>query len=110
MEIRFGQESERVLLLYGPMKNNWYGPAGIGANRGIDGFRHWHQIPFLRAMPDRKLDAMGDLMSHWVAQGNYVCETGWPNMRLTLTDEYGIRFMAGTVLMDRLKGIFRTRR
>ena len=87
MEIRFGQESERVLLLYGPMKNNWYGPAGIGANRGIDGFRHWHQIPFLRAMPDRKLDAMGDLMSHWVAQGNYVCETGWPNMRLTLTDD-----------------------
>jgi predicted ester cyclase len=68
-------------------KNNWYGPAGIGANRGIDGFRHWHQIPFLRAMPDRKLDAMGDLMSHWVAQGNYVCETGWPNMRLTLTDD-----------------------
>lgn len=68
-------------------KNNWYGPAGIGTNRGIDGFRHWHQIPFLRAMPDRKLDAMGDLMSHWVAEGSYVCETGWPNMRLTLSDD-----------------------
>ena len=68
-------------------QNNWYGPAGIGTNRGIDGFRHWHQIPFLRAMPDRKLDAMGDLMSHWVAEGNYVCETGWPNMRLTLTND-----------------------
>jgi len=68
-------------------KNNWYGPAGIGTNRGIDGFRHWHQIPFLRGMPDRKLDAMGDLMSHWVAEGNYVCETGWPNMRLTLSDD-----------------------
>ena len=68
-------------------KNNWYGPAGIGTNRGIDGFRHWHQIPFLRAMPDRKLDAMGDLMSHWVAEGNYVCETGWPNMRLTLSHD-----------------------
>jgi len=68
-------------------KNNWYGPAGIGTNRGIDGFRHWHQIPFLRGMPDRKLDAMGDLMSHWVAEGNFVCETGWPNMRLTLSDD-----------------------
>jgi len=68
-------------------KNNWYGPAGIGTNRGMDGFRHWHQIPFLRAMPDRKLDAMGDLMSHWVAEGNYVCETGWPNMRLTLSND-----------------------
>ena len=38
-------------------------------------------------MPDRKLDAMGDLMSHWVAEGNYVCETGWPNMRLTLSND-----------------------
>jgi hypothetical protein len=35
-------------------------------------------------MPDRKLDAMGDLLSHWVAEGDYVCETGWPNMRLTI--------------------------
>lgn len=64
---------------------NWYGPAGIGTSRGISGFRNWHQIPFLNGMPDRKLDAMGDLMSHWVAQGDYVCETGWPNMRLTLS-------------------------
>lgn len=64
---------------------NWYGPAGIGTCRGISGFRHWHQIPFLRGMPDRKLDAMGELMSHWVGEGSYVCETGWPNMRLTLS-------------------------
>ncbi|MFK7865918.1 MAG: ester cyclase [Alphaproteobacteria bacterium] len=66
---------------------NWYGPAGIGACRGISGFRNWHQIPFLRAMPDRKLDAMGDLMSNWIGEGDYVCETGWPNMRLTLNHD-----------------------
>ncbi|MEO0916361.1 MAG: ester cyclase [Pseudomonadota bacterium] len=66
---------------------NWYGPTGIGTGRGIAGFRHWHQIPFLRAMPDRKLDAMGDLMSHWIAEGDYVAETGWPNMRLTITGD-----------------------
>jgi predicted ester cyclase len=66
---------------------NWYGPAGIGTGRGISGFRNWHQIPFLRAMPDRKLDAMGDLMSHWVGEGDYACETGWPNMRLTLSND-----------------------
>lgn len=66
---------------------NWYGPAGIGAARGTSGFRNWHQIPFLRAMPDRKLDAMGDLLSHWFAEGDYVCETGWPNMRLTLSHD-----------------------
>ena len=66
---------------------NWYGPAGIGTGRGIAGFRHWHQIPFLQAMPDRKLDSMGALSSHWFAQGQYVCETGWPNMRLTLSED-----------------------
>ena len=65
---------------------NWYGPAGIGTARGIAGFRHWHQIPFLRAMPDRGLDPDG-LHSHWIAQGAYTCETGWPNMRLTITGD-----------------------
>jgi len=75
---------------------NWYGPAGIGTGRGIAGFRHWHQIPFLRAMPDRKggssnekltIDGMEDLQTHWIHEGNYVCETGWPNMRLTITND-----------------------
>lgn len=65
---------------------NWYGPAGIGAMRGISGFRNWHQIPFLGAMPDRGLDT-GGLKSHWFAEGEYVCETGWPNMRLTITND-----------------------
>lgn len=66
---------------------NWYGPAGIGTSRGTSGFRNWHQIPFLRGMPDRKLDAAGNLTSHWFGQAAYVCETGWPNMRLTLSDD-----------------------
>ena len=77
-------------------KFNWYGPAGIGTSRGIAGFRHWHQIPFLRAMPNRKVDPTGDrlassemydLHSHYIAQGDYVCETGWPNMRMKLTHD-----------------------
>jgi hypothetical protein len=38
-------------------------------------------------MPDRKLDAMGALRSHWIGEGAYVCETGWPNMRLTLSHD-----------------------
>jgi predicted ester cyclase len=75
---------------------NWYGPAGVGTGRGISGFRHWHQIPFLRAMPDRKVDPAGDrlaaeemydLLSHYIAEGAYVCETGWPNMRMKLTND-----------------------
>lgn len=75
------------LQTYWHPRFNWYGPAGIGTGRGISGFRNWHQIPFLRAMPDRKLDAMGELMSHWIAEGAYVAETGWPNMRLTLSGD-----------------------
>ena len=66
---------------------NWYGPTGIVTTRGIEGFRNWHQIPFLRAMPDRKLDARADLASHWISEGDYVGETGWPNMRQTLTGD-----------------------
>ena len=83
---------------------NWYGPTGIGTARGMAGFRHWHQAPFLRAMPDRKLDAMGDLMSHWIAEGGYVAETGWPNMRLTITGDgwMGIAPAGQNILMRSL--------
>ncbi len=66
---------------------NWYGPAGVGTARGIAGFRNWHQIPFLHAMPDRGLDEKVDLKSHWIGEGDYVCETGWPNMSMTLSDD-----------------------
>ena len=73
---------------------NWYGPAGIGTCRGISGFRNWHQIPFLHGMPDRATDSKSDRNSeweiedsHWVAEGEYVCETGWPNMRLTISGD-----------------------
>lgn len=66
---------------------NWYGPAGIGAARGIAGFRHWHQIPFLKAMPDRKGGTSGQFSSHFFADGPYVAVTGWPNMEMTLTGD-----------------------
>jgi predicted ester cyclase len=75
------------LATYWHPRFNWYGPAGIGTGRGNSGFRNWHQIPFLQAMPDRKLDSMGALSSHWFGEGAYVCETGWPNMRLTLSED-----------------------
>ncbi|MEM8554783.1 MAG: ester cyclase, partial [Pseudomonadota bacterium] len=63
---------------------NWYGPAGIGTGRGIEGFRRWHQIPFLNAMPDREGDpAKGHLFS----EGNFVGFTAWPGMRMTLSGD-----------------------
>ncbi|WP_299968005.1 ester cyclase [uncultured Roseobacter sp.] len=66
---------------------NWYGPAGIGTARGIAGFRAWHQIPFLNAMPDRKGGTNGTLQSHFFAEGAYVAVTGWPNMQMTVTGD-----------------------
>lgn len=63
---------------------SWYGPAGIGTCRGIEGFRNWHQIPFLAAMPDRGQNPSG-LKFHFFGEGPYVGVTGWPNMRQTLS-------------------------
>ncbi|EKE43123.1 hypothetical protein OCGS_2714 [Oceaniovalibus guishaninsula JLT2003] len=65
---------------------SWYGPAGIGTARGIRGFRDWHQIPFLRAMPDRGADRAG-LDFHAFGDGDYAAVTGWPNMRQTVTGD-----------------------
>ena len=60
----------------------WYGPAGIGTMRGIAGFRRDHQIPFLRAMPDRH--GAGETPVFF-AEGRYVATTGWPNMGMSVT-------------------------
>ena len=63
---------------------NWYGPAGIGTARGIQGFREHHQIPFLAAMPDRG-QADDDLTFHFFGDGNYAAVTGWPDMVQSIT-------------------------
>ena len=60
----------------------WYGPAGIGTARGIEGFRRHHQIPFLGAMPDRV--GLVD-QGHFFAAGDYVAFTAWPGMEMTLS-------------------------
>ena len=62
----------------------WYGPAGIGTGRGIQGFRDWHQIPFLNAMPDRGA-YVGDIVYHFFGDRAYAAVTGWPNMYQTLS-------------------------
>ena len=63
---------------------NWYGPAGIGSNRRISGFRHWHQLPFLKAMPDRiGSEGKGRLFG----DGDYAGFTAWPGMRATISGD-----------------------
>jgi len=65
-------------------KMSWYGPAAIGMCRGIEGFRNGHQIPFLRALPDRKGRVSG---GHFFAEGPYVAFTGWPGMNMTVSGD-----------------------
>ena len=57
----------------------WYGPSGIGTTRGLDGFRAHHQVPFLRAFPDR---AGGNHIVR-VGDGSYVVTGGWPSVTAT---------------------------
>ncbi len=59
----------------------WYGPAGIGTSRGLKGFEAHHQIPFLRAFPDRR--GGGHVAN--VYDGNYVVTGGWPSVIATHT-------------------------
>ena len=65
---------------------SWYGPSGIGSGRGIEGFRNWHQIPFLNAMPDRG-QYLDEITYHFFGDGDYVAVTGWPNMIQTITHD-----------------------
>ena len=64
---------------------SWYGPSGIGTARGIAGFRNWHQIPFLNAMPDRTGGT--DDRGHLFADGDYVGFTGWPGMSMSVSGD-----------------------
>ncbi len=78
-----GVEAMRLAEYWHP-RCSWYGPAGIGTCRGIEGFRHWHQIPFLNAMPDRVGSlGQGDLFG----EADYVGFTAWPGMRATLSGD-----------------------
>ncbi len=63
---------------------SWYGPAGIGTGRGQRGFRHWHQIPFLNAMPDRGR-YVDEIEYHFFGDGAYAAVTGWPDMYQTIS-------------------------
>jgi predicted ester cyclase len=62
----------------------WYGPAGIGTARRLSGFRNWHQIPFLKAMPNRT-----PLLDNGVLFGDadYVGFTAWPGLQVTITGD-----------------------
>lgn len=80
---------------------SWFGPSGIGTARGIEGFRRWHQIPFLDAMPDR---VGGNGRGAMFAAGDYVAYTGWPGMEMRVTGDgwLGIAPTGGRITMRSL--------
>ncbi|GMG87941.1 ester cyclase [Biformimicrobium ophioploci] len=59
----------------------WYGPAGIGTTRGIEGFRRQHQGPFLQGFPNRVVDRKTNILGC----GDYASTGGWPHMTATHT-------------------------
>ena len=72
---------------YWHSKMNWYGPAGIGSNRRLSGFRNWHQIPFLSGMPDRQSNENTGEHDCFFADGDYVAFCGWPAMTATVSGD-----------------------
>ncbi len=86
---RFAEGGVEAMQLdrYWHPKMTWYGPAGIGANRRMSGFRNWHQIPFLKSLPDRMPDRDGGGFACEFADGDYVAFCGWPAMRATVTGD-----------------------
>ncbi|MCY3718628.1 MAG: ester cyclase [Anaerolineaceae bacterium] len=57
----------------------WYGPAGIGSTVALAGFEGHHQIPFLRAFPDR---VGGTEDTVWIAEGPFVACAGFPVLHM----------------------------
>jgi len=59
----------------------WYGPSGIGTTKGLKGFQDNHQVPFLKAFPNRGM-IKTDTPIHitQIADGDYAFHMGFPNM------------------------------
>lgn len=81
-----GAEAMELERFWHP-KMNWYGPAGIGTNRRLSGFRNWHQIPFLKSLPNRVADTDSGGRDCYFADGNYVAFCGWPAMTATVSGD-----------------------
>lgn len=82
----------------------WYGPAGVGTTRGIDGFRRQHQGPFLRGFPDRSVD----FSTCYVGEGYYAATGGWPHMTATHTGPHWLGLPAtGKEITLRVMDIWR---
>lgn len=62
----------------------WYGPGGIGACLGLQQFEDYHQSPWLRAFPDRRVQDLDAL----IAEGPYSGAPGWAGVKATHAGNY----------------------
>jgi len=67
-------------------KMMWYGPSGIGATRGVQGFVDYHRMPWRKAFRNA-IDP-----NHYIriGDGNYTATGGWPSLT---TEHYGAGFL-----------------
>lgn len=67
----------------------WYGPSGIGTTKGLKGFQQNHQIPFLKAFPDRTVtQKTADRIDFCqLGDGNYSYDFGFPSMSASHTGD-----------------------
>ena len=56
------------------------------ARSAIEGFRNWHQIPFLNGLPDRG-SKVAEITYHFFGDNDYAAVTGWPNMIQTISHD-----------------------
>lgn len=63
---------------------HWYGPAGIGATRDLHEFEQHHQLPWLRAFPDRQVVWESPMF----ADGHYAATAGWREVIARHSGEY----------------------
>ena len=63
---------------------HWYGPASIGTTRDLNEFEENHQLPWLRAFPDRQVVWESPMF----ADGIYAATAGWREVVATHSGEY----------------------
>ena len=105
--LKFDQKSLASMNLapYWHKDMHWYGPSGIGAMRGLNGFQKYHQEPFLKFVPDR---VGGNHVARF-ADGDYVASAGWPSIRATTSgsDWIDTKLPAGMAVTMRVMDFWR---
>lgn len=63
----------------------WYGPCGIGSSRSLKGFETYHQIPFLKGVPDRVYPkrTTDEKNAPFFAEGHYAGYIWWSGFDAT---------------------------